>query len=162
MIEFERTLDYDLVSMIFTHPRLYPHLADDFYPAPHNFMPIQSEGIFYMLAKEAGEILGIVSTHPINAITYEVHHFLLPKCWGPKATEIGASFEAWLWLYTPAMKAVGFTPSCNTLALRYARKAGMVEAGRIRQCYQKAFKLYDIIIFEKSRPGMAIEESEAA
>lgn len=154
MIELERTKDYDLVRMVMTNPKIYPGLADDFYPAPENFWPTESDSIYYLMAMEDGKLLGIYITHPINTLTWETHHAILPENWGAKATEIGAAFEAWLWVNTPATKAVGFTPTSNPLAIRYAKKAGMQEAGRLDKCYQKDFALYDIVIFSKSRPGM--------
>lgn len=153
MIELERTFDMNLVAKIMTHPRLWPHLADDFYPAPENFIPLGGHNIFYLLAKEAGRILGLCITHPINALLWEAHHALLPWAWGRKGHQIGLAFEVWLWQNTQAIKALGFTPSCNTLALRYALKHGMKEVGRVAKCYQRGFELFDIVIFEKARPA---------
>lgn len=152
MIELERTFDKNLIAEIMTHPRLYPHIADDFYPAPENFMPLAGDNVFYLLAKEAGCILGLCIAHPINTLLWEIHHAILPCAWGRKAQRIGEAFEAWLWENTQALKAVGFTPSCNTLAVRYAAKHGLKEVGRLTKCYQRGFELFDILIFEKARP----------
>lgn len=151
MIRFERTRNLKLVASIMTHPKLWPWIADDFYPAPEHFWPLESEAIHYLVALDEDEPLGLVITHPINAILWEVHHALLPQAWGARARAIGEAFEAWLWANTSALKAVGFTPSCNKLALRYARKAGMQEVGRIEKCYQRQFELHDIVIFEKAK-----------
>lgn len=151
-IRFERTRDYELIASIMTHPKLYGWLADDFYPAPENFWPNASESIYYLLAFDGEECLGLCITHPINQLLWEVHHALLPKSWGQRAQRIGEAFEQWLWEFTPAVKAIGFTPSCNRLALAYARRAGMREAGRIERAYQRRFELHDLVIFEKARP----------
>ncbi len=153
MIRFERTHNLKLVASILTHEKLWPWISDDFYPAPENFWPNESEYIFYLIAFDGDEPLGLYIAHPINTLLWEVHHALLPKAWGARALEIGRAFEAWLWENTHALKAVGFTPACNKLALRYARKLGMREAGRVTKCYQRRFELFDIVIFEKPRPA---------
>ena len=152
MIRLERTKDYELVASIMAHPKLYPWIADDFYPSPENFLANDSDAIYYLVAWDDLELLGVCITHPINAILWEVHHALLPKSWGERAAEIARAFDAWLWEYTHAVKAVGFTPSCNRLALRFARRAGMTEVGRVTRAYQRFGQLYDLVIFEKARP----------
>lgn len=152
MIELERTFDMNLVAKIMTHPRLWPHLADDFYPAPDNFIPLGGDNIFYLLAREAGRILGLCIAHPINTLLWEVHHALLPSAWGRKAHRIGEAFQQWIWDNTKALKLVGFTPSCNRLAVRYALKQGLTKIGEISQCFQRGGMLCDVFIFEKGRP----------
>ena len=161
MIRFERTRDYELVARIMTHPRLYSWIADDFYPPPENFWPNASESIFYLLVFDVdessetktgdGDLLGLIITHPINALLWETHLALLPHAWGETAREIAAAFEAWLWATTPAKKAVGFMPADNTLGIRYLRRVGWREAGRLEACYMRFGRLLDLLIFEKSR-----------
>jgi RimJ/RimL family protein N-acetyltransferase len=153
MIRFERTRDFELVALILTHPKLYPWIADDFFPAPENYWPNESESIWRLLVFDDDDCLGLITTHPINPLLWEVDHALLPKCWGSRAREVGRAFEAWLWENTPAEKAVGFTPSCNRLALAYAKRAGMTEAGRVSGCYRRHFETHDLVIFEKARPA---------
>lgn len=164
MIIFERTRDLDLVAAIMTHSLIYPWIADDFYPAPENFRPNDSEAVHYLLSFDEAqrkELLGVFITYPVNQLLWMVDHALLPHSWGSRerstarsgarALEIGRAFEEWLWTFTPATKAVGLTPSCNKLALRYARRAGMTEVGRISRCYQRQFELHDLVIFEKEK-----------
>jgi len=152
VIRFERTFDLALVASIITHPALYEFLSDDFYSSAEDFRPNDAPQIVRLLAYDEGELLGLVSTSPINAILWQVDHALLPCAWGRRAREVGKAFFAWLWENTAALKAVGFTPGGNALALRYARSLGMRECGRIARCYQKRFQLQDLVIFEKDRP----------
>lgn len=156
MIELQRTRDYQLVASIMRRREIYRSLADDFYPAPEQFLPIASEGLVHLLAFDGdrqGELLGVLVAHPINPVLWEVHHALLPSCWGARAHAVGIAFEAWLWENTLAQTAFGFTPECNRLALRYARRHGMRECGRIPRAWQKDGELFDIIILAKSRPA---------
>lgn len=150
MIRFERTRNYEQVAEIMTHPRIYAWIADDFYPSPENFTPHQGENIWYLLAFDGEELLGLYITHPINAVLWEAHIALLPNAWGPRAIELAEAFLGFLWEYTAAEKLVGLIPSCNTLALRYTRRF-MREAGRLSRCYVRFGQLHDLIIFEKSR-----------
>jgi len=152
MITLERTFDYAQVAAIMRHRRLYRWLGDDFYPPAEWFWPMENEQICYLLAREGGALLGVCITHPINPLLWEVHHALLPEAWGPRALEIGRAFEAWLWAHTRAERAFGLTPTDNRLALAYARRLGMQEAGRLARCYQRDGQLHDLIIFSKSRP----------
>lgn len=155
MIRLERTRDYELVARIMTHPRIYPWIADDFYPAPENFWPHQGDNIFYLLAydcAEGEELLGLIMTHPINNKLWEAHHCVLPGAWGPKAAAMGAAYFEWLWAFTDAQTCLGLTPADNRLALRFARKVlGMSESGRIPQAIERGGTLHDLIVFTKSR-----------
>lgn len=151
-IRFERTRDYELVAAIMTHPRIYGHISDDFYPPPDDFWPRMDEKIFHLLVYLDDKCVGLYITYAINPLLWQVEHCLLPWAWRARATDaIGEAFEQWLWTHTTAEKAIGLTPSCNTLALRYAKRLGMREAGRIEGAYQREFKRHDIVIFEKAR-----------
>ena len=152
MIRLERTVDYELVRLIMTHPRMYPFLADDFCPAPEDFHPNESPAVVYLLVFDGADPLGCFVTHPINALLWEVHACLLPHAWGRRAREAGKAYLAWLWEFTGARKVVGFIPASNPLMLRYARGLGLTEVGRLTQCYQRAFQLYDLIILGRDRP----------
>jgi hypothetical protein len=153
LIRLERTRDYELVAKIMSHPRIYPWIADDFYPAPENFWPHTGENVFYLLAYEGGELLGLIMTHPINGVLWETHHAVLPHAWGARAAQMGAAFFEWLWHYTEAQTCLGITAADNRLALRFARNVlGMQESGRIRRGIRRGAKLHDLIIFTKERP----------
>lgn len=151
MIRFERTRDFELIASIMSRPELYRWIADDFYPAAENFWPLASDSILYLLAYEGAELLGLVITHPINAVLWEVHHAILPSAWGERAHRIAVEAEQWIWRHTLAAAIVGFTPECNRLALQFARRHGGREVGRIPRAYQRDGALFDLIVFSKSR-----------
>lgn len=150
-IVFKRTFDMELVRRIMTHPAIYEGIADDFYPAADNFLPMESPNLYYMVAKAGEETLGLYITHPINRVLWELHHALYPRAYRRRGAEIAKAFEEWLFGMTPCVRAMGFTPACNRLALRYAVQNGMELVGVNRQCYMKRGKLWDQIIFGKSK-----------
>ena len=151
MIRLERTGDVELVASIMRHPRLYPHIADDFYPAPEVFRPLSGGAIVHLLAYDGAALLGVVITHPINAVLWEVHHALLPCAWGERAHRVALEAEEWIWRNTLAATICGFTPECNKLALKFARRHGGRAVGRIPNAIQRGGKLHDLIVFAKSR-----------
>lgn len=134
-----------------THPRLYSSLADDFSPAPDDFRPLAGASIFHLLIYDGPELCGLYITHPINAALWEIHHAILPSAWG-RTDAIGAAFDSWFWEHMVCAETViGFTPANNALALRYARRHGFTECGRIPRAVSKQRQLVDLVVFSKSR-----------
>ena len=141
----------ELVASIMTHPRLYPGLTGDSPILPEDFRPNPDPNISYLIAEEAGEILGMFITHPLNSVCWEMHHAILPKSWGPTADLIGEAFERWIFTETDCQVVIGFTPMHNLPACKYARRRGMHEVGRIPNGSRKNGKLYDVIVFSKTK-----------
>lgn len=152
MIRLERTLDYELIRRIFTHPKLYPYIFDDFTGAPENFWPMESPALFHLLAYDGEELLGMFVTHSINPLLWEVHHALLPHAWGGRARAAGKAYLAWLWEHTRANTVFGCTPTCNPLAIRFAKSFGLKEIGRLTGCYLRHGELHDLIVLGRARP----------
>ena len=125
MITFERTLDYELVRSILTHPLLYPHLSDDHSPPAADYRPIEHEAIWYVLAKDGETTLGLWIFHPQNGITWEIHTALLPCAWGDIGLAAARELPAWIWANTQCRRIITNVPSTNRLALHFALKAGM-------------------------------------
>lgn len=153
MIKFERTSDYDLVKRIVTHPRVYPHVTDDFSLEASQWEPARHEGIYYLLVKEDGELLGLFTVIPLNGICWEIHTTLLPQAWGPRAGEAARAVQRWLWEQTRCERLVTNVPEYNRLALRFARQAGLQQFGVNPASYRKDGKLYDQIMLGVSRPA---------
>jgi hypothetical protein len=152
-ILFERTENAALVREILTHPKIWPWIASDGYPPPEEFWPAaENPAVHYLLVRSAGEVFGLYITHPINAALWEVDHALLPTAWGAPSYWIGRAFEEWLWANTSAETALGLTPADNALALKYARRHGMTETGRIPKGIKRGGKSYDLVVFTKHRP----------
>lgn len=166
MLRLETTRDAELIRSIFTHPSLYPSLTDDFAPPPEHWWPLDSPSLLHLLVYDAGELLGMFMTHAINGILWEVDHALLPHCWrSGRAGEAGKAYLRWLWANTQAQKVIGFAPSSNLLAIRYAKRLGLAELGRIERSYLRSGELLDLVIVGADRPpasGIAFEAALAA
>jgi RimJ/RimL family protein N-acetyltransferase len=150
---FERTTDYKLVRSIMTHPKLYPWCTDDFSPAAEDYSPPEHEAVWYVLVKDAGELLGLFAFVPQNGICWELHTRLLPEAWGPRALEALRCVIAWLWENTSCRRLVTNVPTFNRLALRFGRAAGLVEFGRNELSFLKNGVAYDQVLLGATKPG---------
>lgn len=156
LIHLERSWNFDLIREIVTNPRIYPYWASDYHPKAADFRPNESEAMHWLLAKDGDEILGLCLAYQIfSPLTWQIEHAILPSAWN-RTHEIGAAFEHWLFTETPCQTAVGFTPSCNKLACRYAIRRGLKASGVIPNGYKKNDKLYTLIIYTKQKPQLML------
>ncbi|MDM7995639.1 MAG: GNAT family protein [Acidobacteriota bacterium] len=152
MIEFERTYDSELVKRIMTHPRVYPSISDDFCPEASDFEPNMHPSIWYVLARDGEQLLGLWMFVPQNAICWEVHTCLLPEAWGRRALEAVMALHDWVWQNTPCLRVITNVPRYNTLALRFAQKAGLGIFGKNWSSFMKHGVLHDQIMLGISKP----------
>jgi len=148
---FERTKDYELVRQIVTHPDIYPFVSDDYSPAPNDYKPFESDSIWYVLAKDGDELLGMWSFVPDNAICWQVHTCLLPTAGGKRAKRAAKEMAEWIWQNTTCLRLVTNVPDYNRQASIFARWAGMVEFGRNPKSYMKTGILHDQILLGISK-----------
>lgn len=130
-IRIERMDDISSVAGTMTHPRVYPHVSDDFSPAPGDLAnclhPVDS--VFYLAAYDGEEYLGLFFLHQHNSVMYEVHTCLLPNAWGGRSVDAAKACAAWMFENTPCQRIVTYVPVDNVLALRLARNSGMQQIG---------------------------------
>ena len=168
MITFERSTDYTQIGDILRHPRIYPHISDDYSPPASEYRPVESEAVWYVIARdvqEAGtELLGLWMLVPQNGVCWEVHTALLPCAWGDIGLEAARALQAWIWAHTPCRRIVTNVPVSNRLALHFAMRAGMRVFGVNEKSYQKDGQLWDQVclgISERpSRSNIDIEKLE--
>jgi RimJ/RimL family protein N-acetyltransferase len=152
MIHIERSTDYGLIRGIMTQGSIYRHLADDFSPTSAEFQPIKSDLIWYLLAWDGNELLGLWMLHPQNGICWEIHTALLPDAWGDRGLRAAKVALAWIWTHTPCRRIVTNVPDDNHLAFRFALAAGMTAYGVNRASFQKNGRLLDQACLGISRP----------
>jgi RimJ/RimL family protein N-acetyltransferase len=152
-MQFDRSWDWQLIKGVVTHPRVYPHISDDFCPPAEQWEPNRHESIWYVVVRDGGELLGLWMFVPHNAICWEIHTCLLPSAWGRRAREAAQQGWAWLWANSSCVRVITDVPECNRLALRFARAAGMTQYGLNPKSYMKNGQLHDVILLGISRPN---------
>jgi len=129
LLVFERTTDYALIKSIATHPRNYVASSDDFSASPEEWEPIEHESVWYVLAKDGDEFLGMFVFMPENAVCWKAHICLLPNAYGEKAREAGQGIIRWVFEHTVCERIIGDIEEENELALKYVYDLGMVRYG---------------------------------
>jgi RimJ/RimL family protein N-acetyltransferase len=151
-MRFERTLNPELVASVWTDPRLYGWLADDYYPDAENFWPAMGDTTFHVLAYDGDELLGLFSVNPVNRILWEVHVALLPQAWGVRAKRAALEFFAWVWANLPAEKLFCLIADDNRAARKYALRCGLRQCGRLMNALRRGGELKDLVLFDLERP----------
>lgn len=143
-VRIQRSTDASLIKRVITHPRVYPHVSDDSSPDPEKFYvseAVKHPNVYFLLAYDGNELLGLFMVHQHNGVMYEVHTCLLPNAWGEKATEAGKKLIRWVFENTPCEKLITFVPEGNTLALRFAKRCGLRLEGLVTKSYRKGGRL---------------------
>jgi RimJ/RimL family protein N-acetyltransferase len=143
MIEIRPTEDLDLVRTIMTHPKVWPYISDDFCGEADSFEPVLSPALLYLEALDEEGPGGVWLYHPHNAICWEVHTCCLPEWWGPRALQAARLTLRWVVEHTACRKVITYVPVCNSLAYRFALRAGMVDEGRNRASFLKRGQVLD-------------------
>ena len=130
---FERTTDWELIKSIVTHPRIWPWISDDLSCKPEEWQPLKNE-VFYLKVSDQEGLLGIWCLRSCTSTCWEVHTCLLPRAYGNSIAASKAAIR-WVFVNTPCTRLITAVPSDNRLALRLARRAGMLEFG----CNPKSF-----------------------
>lgn len=129
-VRVEQLFDARLIDETMRHPRIYPHIKDDFCPEKaYDFVPPIDDAHTYVGAYRGDEYLGLFLLHPHTHILWEVHTCLLPVAWGSTALKCTTACAQWVWDNTPCQRLITAVPEGNELALRLARRSGMGEYG---------------------------------
>ena len=150
-MKFEVMQDRKLATKIITHPKIWPHVSDDFSGQPENFIALTSLPILYLAVKENEDLLGLFVITWENSICWKIHTCLLPETWGQKAKQIGNELRAWLFSSTNCHRIVTDVPANNRLALAFAKSCGMTEYGLNPQSFLKDGQLYDQVLLGVSK-----------
>ena len=153
MITVERTFDYGLVNSIMTHPAIYPFISDDGSPSREQFRAPESDCIWYVLAKNDGQIIGLWMAIPLNAVTYEIHTNVLPDHRGKEALDAAKIALEWAWENIPnCQRIVTNIPRFNLPARVFALQSGLSRMGVNPKSFLKEGVLHDVTMLGISRP----------
>lgn len=150
-MQFQSTIDREIIRNIVTHPAIWPHVSDDFSGEPEVWEPPIGDGFIYTLALEAGEIRAMWMFEKTSPILFKVHTCVLPIGRGVWANEAAKKMALWIWEHTECQRIVTDVPEDNRLALRFAEAAGMQQFGVNPRSYKKGGKLLDVILLGMSR-----------
>lgn len=150
-MNFWETHDLGVVKRILSHPRIYPHITDDFSPPVESFEPGIHPNIHYVLAvSDEDNILGCFVFEEHSPVVWEVHTCLLPEAWG-SSERICRMVAEWVFSRTEVNRIVTQVPAHNRLAYRLAKRAGMTEYGRNPASFKKHGVLEDVILLGLTR-----------
>ena len=140
-MHIERTHDLAYVREVMTHPAIWPHVSDDTGDRD-TYAPPDHESIYWLVPVDAAP-LGVFLVHPHSAVCWEVHTALLPQARGGKADEAAQALIAWVFGNTSCQKLITHVPAYNRRALAFAKRAGLVEEGRVTRSFLRRGSLID-------------------
>ena len=149
-IKFTRIYDLDLVKTVLCHPRIWPHIGDDYAGDRAGFEPNSDSRIWYVAASD-GELLGLFMFLPRSTVLWEEHVAMLPHAWGTRAFKAGRRVIPWLFRHSTCRRLIGEVPASNTLAIRYAEACGFARFGVNRQAFMRGGMLEDLILMGISK-----------
>ena len=147
-----RSRDYLAIKRLAIHPRVFPYLSDDFTSDPKQWEPIFSEQVIYLLAKDADGVFGLGVFIPQTHAQYGAHLAFLPRSYGRLARSSFEQMLGWMWKNSTARRLVGEIERSNTLAIRFARKAGFEIYGINRRSKLKGGVMVDQVALGISKP----------
>lgn len=148
-ITFERTDSLSLVRCILTSPYAWPHVGDDFAGDPKEFLPNGDPRIWYVLAMNGPEMVGLFTFLPRNQVLWEGHIVLMPRR-RPRGTQILREGLDWMFEHSTAQRIIAEVPTCNKLAVKLVGSV-MEVFGLNSKAFRKHGKLQDLILFGASK-----------
>lgn len=147
-----RTRDYRAIRELATHPRIFPHVSDDFTSDPKLWKPIESETVIYLLATDDKGPFGCGIFIPDTWACWKAHMAFLPRSYGNLAQSSFKKMLDWMWQNSQARRLVGEIARDNTLAIRFARRAGFVFYGVNKKSKLRGGVLVDQVCLGISKP----------
>jgi RimJ/RimL family protein N-acetyltransferase len=138
-----RSYDAAWIKSVITHPKIWPHVADDHAPKPEDFQPIMHDGLYYLAPEHDGQPIGVFFYHPHTRSVYEVHTCVLPEFWGDAAWTGAKAGLRWMVGNTSCVKVVTQVPHDNPRARRFALRVGLRDEGTNRASFLKDGDLLD-------------------
>ena len=151
-MHFERTTDYELVRQILTHPRMFPHMGDDFMCPVEEYQVPTDPRIWYVLASDEWRAIGLFCFIPENEICWQAHVAMLRKVPPALTHRAGKEIIEWLWRNTPCRRLIASVPASNPAAVKFGIQAmGLIRYGVNRRSFMKNGILRDQILMGRSR-----------
>lgn len=124
----ERTGATAPICLIATHRRVWNWITDDQSAAANDWKPPMGDNVYWLMAWKQGHIsrfpVGWGAFFPKNGISAEAHFAFLPEVWGEQAQTAFRDMLRWISANTGIKRLVGEIPRSNSLAIKFARRAG--------------------------------------
>jgi len=134
----ERTEDTEFLREIATHPRVWPYITEDGAQV-ETYAPVISPMVHYLRFGDKG----FFQFAMMNRVMYGCHVCMLPKT---DADEAAKQAIRWMWEHTEAQKLVCHLAPIKRHAIRFAKRAGFTEEGRLSAAFLLHGTLHDLII----------------
>lgn len=135
----ERTYDTPLVQKILSHPTLLRRSGSK---TEMVFDPELQRDLYYLLAIEGEEILGLIVFHQQNPGCYQGHVNYRPMYWGHKLEKYTKEAIEWMFVNTDCEKIFAFVPDRYPEVKKHSIAAGMKVEGTLEQSYRVGEKVY--------------------
>ena len=137
--------DANAVNTIYRHPDVAGFISDDgLSPDKVDFgLILPSPVVFFLIASQDGEDIGVFFFYPMNMVTYELHTAFLPGHRGRQVIEASLLAREYMWTHTPCRKVVTSIPADNRRAYVMARLCGMKQEGINEKSFLKGGVLQD-------------------
>jgi RimJ/RimL family protein N-acetyltransferase len=153
-VTFERTRDRELIKRVLTDEAIYPHIGDDDAPEPEAFEPQSDPRVWWVLARDGGEILGLFLFLPQSRVCFECHVSMLPAA-RKRGIAAGRAVIPWFCGQTGCRRLVATIAETNPRAIRYAQACGFRVMGRNERSWIKGGKLVDQVYLGLSFKGVS-------
>ena len=153
-IQLTRSYDVDALNALLTHPKVYPHIADDMAAGPDDFTVgaiVDNPSVIFVAAMKHGEMLGAFMFIKTNGVTYDVHSAVHPEHRGRLTPLMAKGAVKWMFDNTDCMKVETKVPSYNRLAKKLTEAVGLTYEGTSRMSFLKNGKLYDQLLYGITR-----------
>ncbi len=148
-----RSRDFKAIRALALHPRIFPHISDDYSNDVKVWQPTENEQVITLLAKDTEGIFGFGVFIPQTHMQYGSHMGFLPRSYGNLALQSFKEMLDWMWQNTQARRLVGEVPRNNRLGIRFARRAGFEVYGINKGSTLRGGVLLDQVCLGISKPS---------
>lgn len=151
-IEILQTSDAVLIKQLATHPEIFQHVSDDWFPDPARWQPVVNDQVVYLVAKDGHGFFGFGAFIPDTWSCWKAHIGFLKRAYGESAISSFKAMLDWMWQHTRAARIVGEIVDDNRKAIRFSMKAGFEQYGMNPKSRLKGGVLRDQVCLGISRP----------
>ena len=141
LMSINRTHDERVVRAVISHPEIKPLICDLEGEPP----TIMHDQVYHLSVHIQGQLAGLVTFIPVNAITWNPHINIFPNFRGCGTGAMQAAID-WMFDNTPCLKLVAFPPEYNKAMIRVFQKCGFQDEGYSRKSFRFKGVIYDRLL----------------